>query len=127
MTRFPADWFHGSPLGLTVLKAGSTITPIYDLARVFAHKPELVVLDEEGGELRLWHNGAEDGWLYRVLEVGAGDVFPHPNSSMPAGLEWLTRRDLPLELSSAVEIRIQEFLPAEAVRQLRERAAKEKG
>ena len=122
MARFPPEWFHGSPLRLKVLKAGSTITPLYDLARVFSHKPGLVSLDDEGGGLRLEHNGVQSGWLYIVLDVAEADVIPHPSSSMPAGLEWLTCRDLNLELIGAVEIRPDEFLSEDAARQLRERA-----
>jgi len=122
MTPFPPEWFHGSPLRLAVLRAGSTITPAYDLARVFSHKPGLVSLDEEGGELRLMHNGEQAGCVYRVLDVAEADVIPHPTSSMAVGLEWLTRRDLVLELVGAVEIRLEEFLSDEAVQRLKTRA-----
>jgi hypothetical protein len=122
MAPFPPEWFHGSPLRLAVLTAGSTITPVYDLARVFSHKPSLVSIDEVGGELRLEHNGLQAGWLYRVLDVREEDVHPHPTSSMPEGLEWLTCRDLALELIGAVEIRPEEFLSDETVMRLKKRA-----
>ena len=126
MTPFPAEWFHGSPLRLAVLRAGSTITPAYDLARVFSHKPGLVSLDEAGSELRLMHNGEQAGRVYRVLGVAEEDVIPHPTSSMAEGLEWLTRRDLALELVGAVEIRLEEFLSVEAVQRLKKCAAEGK-
>jgi hypothetical protein len=45
--------------------------------------------------------------------VAEADVFPHPNSSMPAGLEWLTRRELALELCGAAEIRLEEAAASE--------------
>ena len=39
---FNLPWYHGSPLQLKRLRAGSTITQDRDLARVFSHKPSLV-------------------------------------------------------------------------------------
>jgi len=36
---YSKPWYHGSPLKLDVLRAGSTMTQWRDLARVFSHKP----------------------------------------------------------------------------------------
>lgn len=90
-----AVWFHGSPLRLSVLAAGSTITGRQELAEAFAHKPQTLWYEDDGS---IWQNGTQDGWLYRVdvpLEPGK-DIYPHPQTSMNPGLEWLTRRPLPL-------------------------------
>ncbi|HSH78253.1 MAG TPA: hypothetical protein VLA19_06945 [Herpetosiphonaceae bacterium] len=56
-----ALWFHGSPCELVELREGSTITRDRALARVFSHKPTLVV-DDDG---TLSHNGRREGFLYR--------------------------------------------------------------
>lgn len=88
-------WFHGSPLRLSVLAAGSTITCRQELAEAFAHKPQTLWCEDDGS---IWQNGTQDGWLYRVdapLEPGK-DIYPHPQTSMDPGLEWLTCRPLPL-------------------------------
>jgi hypothetical protein len=100
----PRTWYHGSPLELETLRAGSTITQQRELARVFAHKPAVVALDGQPGVYNLQHNGVEPGLLYAVEGVRPEDVSPHPRSSMPAGLENLTHRDLPLRLLGPVAI-----------------------
>jgi len=97
----PSDtWYHGSPLVLSVLLSGSTITQDRHLAEVFSLKPTLVSLGDDG---KIHHNGRADGLLYRMAEpVGPGDVVPHPRSSMPPGLEWLITRPLRVELIGPV-------------------------
>jgi hypothetical protein len=119
MNIFPSEWFHGSPLRLDLLRAGSTITPLRDLARVFSHKPPVVSIDDSQGKLILLHNGSQPGWLYRVVEVTPEDVYPHPRSSMPAGMEWLTKVDLRLELIGPTEPRPDEYLSDEDIARLR--------
>jgi hypothetical protein len=119
INTFPTDWFHGSPLCLKVLRAGSTITPLYDLARVFSHKPAIVSLEEVEGVIYLQHTGRLPGWLYRVLDVTDGVAYPHPRTSMPQGLEWLTRVDLQLELVGSTELRAEEFLDEAKITRLR--------
>ncbi|MHB1354369.1 MAG: nitroreductase family protein [Anaerolineae bacterium] len=90
-----ATWFHGSPLKLSELRAGSTITSSRDLARVFSHKPELVSFGDDG---LIRHNGKMPGNLYAIAEeVRVADITPHPGSRVP-GLEWLTTRPLTLRL-----------------------------
>jgi hypothetical protein len=91
-----APWFHGSPLALTELLAGSTIAQDRALARVFSHKPALVSVDERG--IRR-HNGRRPGFLYRIAEpVGPADLTPVPGSTMGPGQEWLIARPLRVTL-----------------------------
>ena len=101
-------WYHGSPLKLEVLRAGSTITQDRELACVFSHKPTLVCIEDDG---RVRHNGVRPGYLHVVADVvGEGDVSPHPRTSMAPGLEWLTSRDLRLELIGSVAVDESECL-----------------
>lgn len=89
-------WYHGSPLLLEILAAGSTVTRNRELARVFASKPGVVSWEDDGS---LRHNGHETGYLYELDEpLCAGDLRPHPRSTMPPGAEWLTQRSLRLRL-----------------------------
>ena len=112
-------WYHGSPLKLATLRAGSTITQDRDLARVFSHKPPIVSRADDGA---LQHTGTRPGYLYRIDEpVGAEDVYPHPHSSMGPGLEWLTRRALRLALICSTTVRDEERLSEEQVAELRKR------
>ncbi|MHB9034914.1 MAG: hypothetical protein ACYC6L_17935, partial [Anaerolineae bacterium] len=80
-------WYHGSPLELTILAKGSTVTPNRALAEAFSHKPELLVMEDDG---RIRHNGRQPGYMY-IVENGAAaeNLVPHPRSRMP-GQEWLT-------------------------------------
>ena len=103
LTREPhAEWYHGSPLRLDRVKAGSTVTPVIALARAFAHKPGFVSIDvrERDGErtVTLEHDGRRDGYLYRVLVADpASDLEQHPGSKLALGEEMLATRDLPVE------------------------------
>ena len=87
-------WFHGSPLTLTVLRKGSTITRNEDLARAFSRKPEIVSVSDDG---RIQHDGTSRGFVYRLAgRVTADDITAHPNSSMNQGQEWITKKDFEL-------------------------------
>lgn len=110
---YSKPWYHGSPLRLTVLRAGSTITQDQDLARVFSHKPSLVVQEVgRDGRRRIRHSGRLGGFLYRVAEViGAEDVYPHPHTTMEPGQEWLTRRELKVELIGVTEVKEELLTP----------------
>lgn len=89
---YTKSWFHGSPHRFKELEAGSTITQDRALAVTFSHKPSLVVTDENGSR---FHNGKYDGYLYVIDEVlTAQDVYPHPDTTMKPGEEWLIRRPL---------------------------------
>jgi hypothetical protein len=118
-------WYHGSPLQLTVLRAGSTITRNRDVARVFSHKPPIVSIGDDG---TIRHTGTLPGYLYRIDEpLGPEDVYPHPRTTMPVGLEWLIRRDLRLSLFGPTEVRKEEFLTEEQVAELWRRVETLKG
>lgn len=94
------QWWHGSPERIDVLRPGSTITRIRPLAEAFAHKPKLLSIDDGGA---IWHDGARAGYLYRVAEeVGAGDVWQHPRTTMPLSYEFVTGRELRLELVDSI-------------------------
>jgi hypothetical protein len=98
LTYFQASgftpWFHGSPFELDNLRVGSTITQDRHLAEIFSHKPTLVSAEDDGS---IRHNGIAPGYLYLVAETMLpGDVIPHPRTTMPAGWEWLTTRELPV-------------------------------
>ena len=112
-------WYHGSPLRLTILRTGSTMTQDRRLAEVFSHKPAIVLLDDDG---TIRHNGVLPGFLYRIDEpVGQEDVYPHPRTSMAPGKEWLTTRPLRLALIGAAEIVEAEILTPEDIEALRNR------
>jgi len=114
-------WFHGSPLRLTTLRKGSTITPDRDLARVFSHRPSLVSI-KTGPHGFIRHSGTDPGFLYFV-EVGTkADVIPHPTTTMEPGDEWITTRDLPLSLIEPTVVREEERLSDDEVAQLKARA-----
>jgi hypothetical protein len=131
MSNFTAapnlPWLHGSPLRLEELREGSTITQDEELARAFSHKPQILSLEDDpallaAGARRVRHNGTLSGLLYVIDEpLSPDDVFPHPRSSMPAGLEWLTRRPLRLRLLGPVEIDPGELLTDEDIQNLRNR------
>jgi len=113
-------WYHGSPHELTTLREGSTITQDRHLAEVFAHKPAIVCVSDEGA---IKHNGTLPGYLYRIAEeIGPEDVYPHPRTTMEANKEWLTRRKLRLALIGPVSVNPEELLTDEEVAELRRRA-----
>lgn len=91
------NWYHGSNRRFSLLRKGSTVTPWRELAEAFSHKPTLLSIDDAR---QIRHNGRKSGYLYRIdepVEWGV-DVYPHPNSSMEAGLEYLTGRPLRVRL-----------------------------
>lgn len=118
-------WYHGSPYRLSVLRKGSTITRDRHLAEVFAHKPTIVSMEDDG---TIRHNGATAGHLYRVADsVADDDVYPHPHSSMAPGKEWLTRRELHLELIGPVRVREEEQLTEQDLQEMRARLGSRRG
>ncbi len=111
-------WYHGTPRRLSILRAGSTITQTMDLARVFSHKPALVVGEETN---RRWkHTGPfAQGFLYRVAsQVTKKDVEAVPHSSLSPGMEWNTKREFPLVLVSKTAIVPGELLTKRELRKL---------
>ena len=80
-------WYHGSPLQLTELATGSTITRWRALAEAFSHKPTTLEYDYVNGSIR--QNGEQDGVLYIIDEplVQGVDIVEHPRSSMGDDVE----------------------------------------
>lgn len=119
--NFDLPWYHGSPLKLDFLLAGSTITQEIDLASVFSHKPQIVCLEDEYRPIKIRHNGVLPGWLYVVDEpISCMDVYPHPHSSMSPGLEWLTKHQLQLRMIGPVEVDSAQFLSDNEIKRLTE-------
>jgi hypothetical protein len=116
-------YYHGSPQELSVIREGSTITQDKELARVFSHKPSMVSQGfGESGTRSIKHTGRSPGYLYRISEVvGPEDIYPHPTTSMEPGQEWLTRKDLTVELITRTEILDSEVLTEVEVAELRKR------
>ncbi len=114
---YAQPWYHGSPLRLTGLLPGSTITQDRDLARVFSHKPTIVSQDvNDRGERTIKHTGQAPGFLYRIAEtVNPADVLPHPQTTMGPGQEWLINRALHVELLELTRIINDERLSNEEI------------
>ncbi len=131
---YAKTWYHGSPFKLTTLRKGSTITQDRNIARVFSHRPTLVSISvhvdisDEGTEhvsQKIKHDGKMSGLLYRIAEnIRPEDVFPHPRSSMDEGKEWLTNRELRVELIGPTQIVDEERLTEEEILQLKRKATK---
>lgn len=103
-------WYHGSPKKLTGLKAGSTVTQRFEIARIFSHKPAVVIGD---GSANGWkHTGPfTKGFVYRLVgPVNADDIEAVPNSTMSAGDEWNTKRKFDVELVSETKLNPKELL-----------------
>ena len=113
-------WYHGSPLELTTIREGSTITQNVDLARAFSHKPNFVTINVSDEIINIKHSGKIQGFLYRIEEeLSSDDIYPHPDSSMEYGFEWLTKRELHITLIGDAEILDGEMLSEEEVAELK--------
>lgn len=111
-------WYHGSPFKLSSIRKGSTITQDINLARIFSHKPTIVSIYDDG---RIKHNGVEHGYLYEIIgEINPDDVYPHPNSSMEKGMEWLVSKYIKLKLIEEVDLVEDEILSEDEIMGLRE-------
>lgn len=120
---FSRTWYHGSQQELTRLRSGSSITQSRDVAKAFSHRPSLLSMSDES----LKHDGATPGYLHVVAEeIAPDDVRPHPHPVNAARWEWLTRRELRLELVERTEVTEEESLTDEEVAELR-RKQEERG
>ena len=116
-------WYHGSPLELSTLRMGSTITQKRELARIFSHKPGIVSVSDSG---QFKHDGTSPGYLYIIrAEIQPRDVMPHPQSTMNAGDEWLTTRELRLELLGRIDLEQAEQLTDEDYEMLRDKISRQ--
>jgi len=118
-------WYHGSPLVLTELMSGSTITQDRDLARVFSHKPTVVAQDVSAdGERFIQHNGTQTVYLYLIAEpLAAQDLAPHPETTMGPGQEWLITRPVRLSLLEKTTPQSEELLSETMLHELRARGS----
>ncbi len=105
------EWYHGSPVRLDTLAVGSTVTPLFCLAKAFASKPTRVSIDirddSETGDhtVTIKHDGKKPGYLFRVLVTNPReDLEQHPGSRMAAGEEMLSKRELRLEFLEEVPL-----------------------
>jgi hypothetical protein len=131
---YAKTWYHGSPFKLTTLRKGSTITQDRNIARVFSHRPTLVSISVHVGisdegvkhiSQKIRHDGKMSGLLYRIAEnIKPEDIFPHSRSSMEEGKEWLTNRELRVELIGPTRIVDEERLTEEEILQLKRKATK---
>ncbi|MCY3736655.1 MAG: hypothetical protein OXG13_09665 [Gemmatimonadaceae bacterium] len=93
------------------------------MAKAFSHRPSLLSMSDES----LKHDGATPGYLHVVAEeIAPDDVRPHPHPVNAARWEWLTRRELRLELVERTEVTEEESLTDEEVAELR-RKQEERG
>ena len=117
-------WYHGSQQELTKLRVGSSITQDRNVAKAFSHRPSLVSWSD-GGEVK--HNGVTPGYLYAVSDdIGPDDVHPHPHPVNADRWEWLTNRELELELIEQTIATDRERLTDEKIAEIR-RKQKERG
>ena len=120
---YSRTWYHGSQQELTRLRSGSSITQSRDVAKAFSHKPSLLSMSEAS----LKHDGATPGYLYSVAEeIEPADVHPHPHPVNAERWEWLTRRELRLELIERTTVTEGESLTDEEIAELR-RKQEERG
>ena len=97
----PRRWYHGSPRRLDRLAAGSTVTPVMELASAFSHKPRRLEFEIAEGDNRrraeIRHDGTQPGYLFEVVvEDPEADLRQHPGSRLASGEELLTTRELAL-------------------------------
>ena len=120
---FKQSWYHGSPLELSILRTGSTITQKRELARIFSHKLTIVSIFDDG---QIKHNGTASGYLYIITdEISSEDVIPHPQTTMSEGDEWLTTRELRLKLLSMTDLVSSELLTDDDYAMLKEKLSQQ--
>ena len=120
---YSRTWYHGSQQELTRLRSGSSITQRRDVAKAFSHKPSLLCMSDAS----LKHDGVTSGYLHIVAEeIEPDDVRPHPHPVNAERWEWLTCRELRLELIERTEATAEERLTDEEIAELR-RKQEERG
>ena len=118
---YSRSWYHGSQRRLTTIRAGSSITQDRAVARAFSHRPSRVSLPGNG---TVKHDGTAPGYLYVVAEeVRSADVYPHPHPVNAARWEWLTTRELRVELIEQTQVRADERLTDDEIAELRRKQA----
>jgi hypothetical protein len=101
-------WYHGSQQELTTLCVGSSITQEKAIARAFSHRPSLLSIADDGS---VKHNGVTSGYLYIISEeINQHDVVPHPHPVNATRWEWLTTRELRVQLIERTQLQPEEKL-----------------
>ena len=114
-------WYHGSQQPLTTLRAGSSITHHIAVARAFSHRPSLV---SQAGDGTVKHDGTAPGYLHVVAEeIRPEDIYPHPHPVNAARWEWLTNREVRLQLLERTQVREDEQLTEDDIAELRRKQA----
>ena len=113
---YTLTWYHGSQQELTKLRVGSSITQNKNVAKAFSHRPSLLT-QSEGGTVK--HDGMTPGYLYTVAdEIGPDDVRPHPHPVNVTRWEWLTNRELKLELIEQTIVTDEERLTGQEIAEI---------
>ncbi|RKU11359.1 hypothetical protein C6502_08275 [Candidatus Poribacteria bacterium] len=121
---YTLTWYHGSQQELTKLRVGSSITQNRNVAKAFSHRPSLLT-QSGGGTVK--HNGVTPGYLYIVAdEIGPEDVDPHPHPVNVTRWEWLTNRELKLELIEQTVVTDEERLTDQEIAEMK-RKQEERG
>ena len=94
------------------------------MAKAFSHKPSLLT-QSEGGTVK--HDGVTPGYLYIVADkIGPEDVRPHPHPVNVTRWEWLTNRELKLELVEQTVVTDEERLTDQEIAEMK-RKQEERG
>jgi hypothetical protein len=56
-------------------------------------------------------------------EIRPGDVYPHPETTMAPGQEWLTTRELRVQLICPTQLVAEELLAAAEIEELQHKIA----
>ena len=120
---YSRTWYHGSQQELNRLRCGSSISQSRDVAKAFSHRPSLLSMSGES----LKHDGVTPGYLYVVAEeIVPDDVHPHPHPVNAERWEWLSSRELKVELIERTTVTEGESLTDEEIADLR-RKQEERG
>ena len=116
---YTLTWYHGSQQELTTLRIGSSITQDKTVAKAFSHRPSMLAMSEGG---RIKHDGVTPGYLYTVAdEIGPDDVYPHPHPVNATRWEWLTNRELRLELIEQTFVMDEEHLTTQEIAEIKQK------
>ena len=114
---YSQPWYHGSPVELDVLRKGSSVTQLKEIAKAFSHRPSrMSIEDDECSSVK--HNSSLPGRLYVISEaIGPDDVEYLANT---AGTHWQTQRDLQVRLLAELAVDDPPLLNEEEIAELRE-------
>ena len=123
--EYRLPWYHGSQQEIALLQVGSSISQDRDIARIFSHRPAIVSQEENGTKK---HNGTTPGYLYVIdEEIRSEDVYAHPHPVNESRWEWLTTRELRVQLLELTQVQAEEFLTDDEIAELRQKYGDETG